>query len=77
MSDDIRSDVREILATVLGPDSLDGQDDPSRATVERWDSLAALEIVFLLEERFSRRFSEDEVARLGSQSEIVALVGGA
>ena len=76
MSDDPRAAVRELLATALGADALDGQDDPSRETVERWDSLAALEIVFLLEERFDRRFSEDEVARLGSLSEIVAVVQG-
>ena len=76
MSDDPRAEVRELLATALGADALDGQDDPSRETVERWDSLAALEIVFLLEERFDRRFSEDEVARLGSLSEIVAVVQG-
>jgi acyl carrier protein len=67
-------DVRDILATALGRDEIDGQDDPSRATVERWDSLASLEIVFLLEEHFDRRFSEQEVARLGSLSEIVAVV---
>ena len=73
----VREEVRDILATALGPEAIDGQQDPSRATVERWDSLASLEIVFLLEERFERRFTEDELGRLGSLSEIIAVVDGA
>jgi acyl carrier protein len=70
-----RDDVRDILATALGRDEIEGQDDPSRESVEVWDSLASLEIVFLLEERFERRFTEDELGRMGSLSQIVAVVG--
>jgi acyl carrier protein len=72
-----RDEIRELLAAALGPESIEGQDDPSRETVERWDSLASLEIVFLLEERVGRRLSEDELGRLGSLSQIVAVVDGA
>jgi acyl carrier protein len=72
-----RDEVRDLLAAALGDDAVEGQDEPSRATVERWDSLASLEIVFLLEERLERRLSEDELGRLGSLSEIVAVVDGA
>ena len=65
--------VRQILETVLG-ESLEGIENPSREQYDRWDSLARLEIVFLLEEQFTARFSADEIAGMNSLSEIVAVL---
>jgi acyl carrier protein len=65
--------VRQILETVLG-ESLEGIENPSREQYDRWDSLARLEIVFLLEEQFGGRFSAGEVASMNSLSEIVTVL---
>jgi acyl carrier protein len=65
--------VRQILETVLG-ESLDGVEDPSRDQYDRWDSLARLEVVFMLEEDFGGRFSEEEIAVMNSLSGIVSVL---
>jgi acyl carrier protein len=65
--------VRQILETVLG-ESLEGIENPSRERYDRWDSLARLEIVFLLEEQFTARFSADEIAVMNSLAEIVSVL---
>jgi acyl carrier protein len=65
--------VRQILETVLG-ESLEGIDNPTREQYDRWDSLARLEIVFLLEEQFTARFSADEIAVMNSLAEIVSVL---
>jgi acyl carrier protein len=65
--------VRRILETVLG-ESLDGVEDPSRDQYNRWDSLARLEVVFMLEEDFGGRFSEEEIAVMNSLSGIVSVL---
>jgi acyl carrier protein len=67
--------VREILETALG-DQLTGVENPTRGEVEKWDSLVHMEIVFMLEDAFGVRFSEDEIARLGSEVEITECVRG-
>lgn len=65
--------VREILRTALGP-AVDEAADPSREEISAWDSLTHLEVVFMLEEEFGMRFSQDEAASLSSVSEIVRVV---
>jgi acyl carrier protein len=65
--------VRQILETVLG-ESLEGVKDPSRDQYDRWDSLARLEVVFMLEEDFGGRFSEEEIADMNSLSGIVSVL---
>jgi acyl carrier protein len=65
--------VREILQAALNV-PLDGIDNPSREEIETWDSLTHVEIMFMLEERFDVRFSEDEIPALRSLRDIVDLV---
>lgn len=74
MSDDgLEAAVREILETALGTPP-EPPENPSRAHTERWDSLMQLEIVFMLEERFDLRFSEQEIAGLDSFNDIVSVL---
>jgi acyl carrier protein len=65
--------VRELLETALGAPPQPA-DNPARAHTDRWDSLVHLEIVFLLEERFDLRFSEEEIASLDSLDGIVSVL---
>jgi acyl carrier protein len=67
--------VRPLLEEVLGVD-LGDESDPSRATIDRWDSLAHLEVVFVLEEEFGVRFSEPEIAEMSSLDAIVRVIRG-
>ncbi len=65
--------IREVLETALAT-SLDGIVNPARGEVEAWDSLAHIEIAFLLEERFGVRFTEEEIAHMGSEADIAELL---
>jgi acyl carrier protein len=72
-ADGVGADVRQILETALGvPVSATG--DVSREETDRWDSLMHLEIVFMLEERFGVRFSEEEIVALDSVDGIVTVL---
>ena len=74
MSVDVTSDeVRELLETALST-PLDGVENPSRDGVEAWDSLTHLELVFLLEERFDARFSEEQIVEMSSLESILAVL---
>lgn len=65
--------IRQILETALDA-PLDGIANPARENVENWDSLTHMEIIFMLEDEFSVRFSEDEIGRLNSEGEIAELL---
>lgn len=72
-ADTERTTVRQILQTALDT-PLEGIANPTRDEIERWDSLTHVEIVFMLEERFDVRFSEEEIVALHSLADIVALL---
>jgi acyl carrier protein len=65
--------VRQILEAALDR-SLDGIPNPTRGEVDGWDSLVQVELLFMLEEEFDVRFSEDEIGRLNSLEGIVAML---
>lgn len=69
----IENTVREILQAALNT-PLEGIENPTRGGSEGWDSLSHIEIVFMLEERFDVRFSEEEIVGLSSLSDIVVLL---
>lgn len=72
-TDDLTESVRRILETALGT-STDSAEDPRREDYERWDSLMQLELVFMLEERFAVRFTDDEILALSSLSGIASVL---
>lgn len=65
--------VREILETALKT-TLDGLENPAREEIEAWDSLTHIELVFLLEEQFDVRFTEEEIRELTSQAAILSML---
>jgi acyl carrier protein len=70
MSDDVATQVREILATILDA-SPDDNDALARTTNPKWDSLKHVEILFTLEEELQIRYDPEELAGLDSVNSIV------
>jgi acyl carrier protein len=66
-----RAAVRTILETALRT-PLGSIENPSRAELDSWDSLVHLEIMFMIEEQFETRFSEDEIVALSSEDAILS-----
>ncbi len=65
------ADVRRLLRTILQQPS---QDDSElrRESLDAWDSLKHMEIVFALEDRYGVRFDESEFATLDTSAAITA-----
>lgn len=71
----VADEVRSIVELVVG--RLPGGEAPSdRASTPGWDSLKQVEIVFLLEDRFGVRFTEEEIATLDSVDRIARSLEG-
>jgi acyl carrier protein len=62
--------MEEILETALGV-SLQDVENPSRDTLEGWDSLSHIEVVFMVEEEWGVHFSEGEITALRSLEDLV------
>jgi len=65
-----REAVAELLSITVGrqigvTEAVERDSEPS------WDSLKHVELIFMLEDRFGIRFSEEEMAELHSSDEIV------
>jgi acyl carrier protein len=59
----LRIEVHRLLGFILRRPVGD-EENPSRATEPGWDSLKHIELVFLFEDHFGMRFSEQEIAEL-------------
>ena len=68
-----RTRLREILETALAM-PLEDVENPSRDELEGWDSLAHIEVVFMVEEEFDVRLSEAEIAAVRSLEDLVEVV---
>lgn len=68
---DVRQKVIETLSLVLQKDFAEDQ-DISRESESKWDSLKHVEIIFALEDSFGVSFSEDDMTRMTSVADIVA-----
>lgn len=60
--DNIKQQIRNVLATVLNVDIAEISDDCSYGSTEHWDSLGHMKIVVAIEEEFGIRFDDDEVS---------------
>lgn len=67
---DIDGKVRRIMAELFEVDAEAIGEDPSRESVDRWDSLNHLQLVMALEHEFGVSFSMEEVAEITSLSRI-------
>jgi acyl carrier protein len=59
----LRIEVHRLLGFILRRPVGD-EENPSRATEPGWDSMKHVELVFLFEDHFGMRFSEQEIAEL-------------
>lgn len=56
----VQIEVRRLLSFILRR-PIGDQENPSRSTEADWDSLKHIELMFLLEDHFGLRFSEQEM----------------
>jgi acyl carrier protein len=60
-----------IIAQVLNIPVESIQDDASTKTIENWDSLNHMNIIFAIEEQLQIRFDDDEIMKLDSVEKII------
>lgn len=70
----LREQVRQIMADTFGIDESDLPDDPSQSTIARWTSLIHMVLLVALEEHFGLSFSMDEMTCMTSLSRIIKAV---
>lgn len=63
---DTNAKVRDVLVQLLGVDLSELAVNARQDQVERWDSLGHMNLMLALEEEFSIRFTNDEIATLKS-----------
>ncbi len=70
----MRDEVREILAKVFRVPVPAVRDDASPDTIPGWDSLAHLQLIAALEQRFGARFQLREIQTMDSLPRIEAVL---
>ena len=65
----------DVVAAALGVDVAVIAETTSAATLESWDSLRQMQLVFALEEAYGVTFGDDEIPTLDSVVAIRALLG--
>jgi len=63
--------VRAIMADIFMMDASSIGDDASMNTIERWDSLAQIDLIAALEEEFGVRFEVEEFELMTSFGEVI------
>jgi acyl carrier protein len=69
-----REQARALLADAINVDITTLSDDARLGTTEQWDSLAHLRLILALETRIGRPLDPDEIVRIGSLDDVVALL---
>ena len=73
-SPSLPAEVRRLLGLALSRPIAEG-DNPSRDADPSWDSLKHIEIVFLLEDHFELRFTDQELEQLQDAEQISRILG--
>ena len=66
--------IKEIMSDILEVSSDQIQSDTTMDSVDTWDSLRHMEMVFAFEAEFGVEFEPDELAELSGFKEICALI---
>lgn len=71
----MNQDLAAVVAEVLGlePDSV--EPELSRQDEDRWDSLAHLRLITAVEERFSVKFTMEEIESIQTLADVDRLIG--
>ena len=69
----LQTEVRRLLGLVLRR-RIGEQENPSRSTEPAWDSLKHVEFVFLVEDHFGLRFTEEEMAGFDGVEQMVRVL---
>jgi len=59
---DVHQQLEDVFQSVFGDGSLDLRDDMTAADVDGWDSVAHINLMFAIEERFGIQFAGNELA---------------
>ncbi len=73
VSSDIRHQVLRLLGYILSRPVAD-HENPSRSSEPAWDSLKHIELMFLLEDHFGLRFSEQEMSTMQDAAGIARIL---
>ncbi len=68
--------VRAIMADILMIDAAQIKDDASIETIEKWDSLAQIDLIAALEEEFGVTFEVEEFQIMTNFGEIIETLAG-
>lgn len=66
--------IKKIIATVLNVEEVLINENSSTQTLENWDSLNHMNIVFAIEEEFGITFDDEELMQLTSIQKIIEAV---
>jgi len=72
--EELTDEVRGVMASTFGMDERELPDDVSQSTLSRWSSLYHVTLLIALEEHFGTSFSMDDMPRMTSLHEIVAVL---
>lgn len=73
----IEERMHQVIRDVLADDELVLTDGTTAADVERWDSLAHINIMFALESEFDVQFSDDQLNSFRDLGELRRFLAGA
>jgi acyl carrier protein len=69
-----REQAKTLLADAINADTASVPDDARLGFLEQWDSLAHLRLILALETRIGRALDPDEIVRIGSLDDVIAVL---
>jgi acyl carrier protein len=74
MTADVREQVVDIVATIVGVDPAQVDENSSSSSLAGWDSLRHMKLVLAVEEAFRIRFTDDEIVSITDVRSIIRLL---
>ena len=72
--EEIKSQIQEVFRTTFNAPDLEICEDMTAADVSEWDSLTHIHLIIAVEDHFTTRLSNAEVARLSCVGDLINLV---